>query len=374
MSGDITVSVGGGRLAGPLTGVSRYCRSVLRCWSHERPVGVDRIIVHSPRPISGADEFRAPWIVNANERSPLPPLVWENTVLPRRMRASGAHFAPSFTMPVRGHVPPTVLAVHDALQALRPGDFGRRGRYVALPLMRKSIGRAEILVTVSDAAKADIVDGFGVDPHRLHVVRGGVDDRFRRRPDFDIEKTQHRLEIGAAPYLLFVGKMSVRRNITGLIAAAGLLRKRGFPHWLVLAGHNTNKLPLDELARASNARIRYVEDIDDDGLVDLYNGADVFVQAPFHETYSLPLVEAMACGTPTITSGQPALREIGGTAPIFLDETTPLAIADALESLLNDPGRRAAASTAGLERARSFGWTSQATTIASLLVEASRLR
>lgn len=306
-----------------------------------------------------------------DENSRLPPLVWENVVLPRRIRRADVLLSSSFTMPVLAPTPPTVLLVYDALQALRPTDFGARGRLV-FPFMRASIRRADIIVTISEAARDDIVRGFGVDPARLEIVPGGVDEQFRPLADPDADRVRRAVGLDERPYLLFVGKLSKRRNVPAIIEAAGMLRKRGFPHVLVLAGYNTTGLPLTDLAQRAGAELVHVEGVGDDLLVDLYNGADVFVQAPLHETYSLPLIEAMACGTPAVTSGEPALREIGGDAATYIEEPTPTAIANAIGSLLNDAARRAESRQIGLHRASSLRWPQRAAALAALCVRASQ--
>ena len=368
---NIELAINVSRLSDRLTGVARYVRSILDCWASEAPRGIDQIVMHSPRPVTDANELRTPWMRFHEGKSSLPPLLWENTVLPAHARSANVLFAPSFTMPVLAPTPPTVLLVYDALQALRPNDFGARGR-VALPLMRASIRRADVLVTISEAAKSDIVEGFGVDPSQLHIVPGGIDSRFKSIDEFDSERLRRALGLGTNPYLVFVGKLSTRRNIPALISAAGILRARGFPHTLVLAGYNTTGLPIAALAADAEAEVVHVEGISDDLLVELYNGADVFVQAPDHESFSLPLLEAMACGTPTITSDGPGMREIGGQAPIYVDENTPQAIASAVESLLANDERRVAAIDNGLVHVRSFGWNDSAARLAELCVIASQ--
>ena len=367
------LSVSAARLSGPLTGVARYIGEILRCWALQAPVGIDRIVVHSPRPITEASEIARPWIDVDDRRSRLPPIAWENAVLPIQMRRADAFLASSFTMPVFASTPPSVLLVYDALQALRPGDFSATARYVRGPFMRASIRRANILVTISEAAKTDIVNGFGVDPERLHIVPGGVGNHFRPLDNFDRVQLGRMLGIADKPYILFVGKLSTRRNIPEIIAAAGLLRKRGYPHTLLLVGYNTMNLPILGLAQAAGADAVHIEGVSDSLLVDLYNGADLFVQAPIHETYSLPLIEAMACGTPAVTSDAPGLREIGGTAPYYLEETTPQAIAGAVQELLGDASRRAGARQAGLDRAVSFRWQQRATRLAELCVLATQV-
>jgi glycosyltransferase involved in cell wall biosynthesis len=253
----------------------------------------------------------------------------------------------------------------DALQALRAADFGRRGRYLDLPLMRASARRADLVFTISEKAATDVQRSFGIHDDRLVVVLPGVDtSRFRCRPAEDPDALRAQLGFGSEPLLLFVGKHSRRRNVPTIIEAAGIARARGLPHRLVLVGPNQLDLPLEDIARRTGALVTHLADIDDTTLVDLYNMSDVFVQLPEDEPFSLPLLEAMACGTPVITLDGPALREIGGDAVSYVPAADAGLLANALEELAGDAERRSQLATAGLHRAARFSWRSVADSLA----------
>lgn len=353
----LRVAVDGRRLLGVQTGVARYQRAVLGRWSRCVPDGVAVVEVHAPGSVDFDGIAATPWLERRDVPSRLPPLAWENMVLPARVRGADALWCPTFTVPLLRRTPPTVLVMFDALQALRAADFGRRGRYVDLPLMRASVRRADLVFTISEKAAADVQRAFGVRDDRLVVVLPGVDtDRFRRRPPGDPDGLRVRLGLGAEPLLLFVGKHSRRRHVPEIITAAGLARARGLPHRLVLVGPNQLGLPLGDLAREAGALVTHLEGIDDATLVDLYNLADVFVQLPEDEPFSLPLLEAMACGTPAITLDGPAIREIGGDAVCYLPAVDATALAETILALVGDAERRAHLGAAGTERAARFSW------------------
>lgn len=367
----VRVAVNAHRLTGLQAGVARYLGSLLACWAEERPPGIDAFELHTPRPLpDGAP--RAPWIEPRLSASALPPLLWENLVLPRRIRACDVLLAPSYTLPLRGRRRPAVLVLFDALHAVRPDDFGWRGRAILLPLVRASARRAEIVFTISRTSRDDIVREFGLPPERVRIAVPGPDPRFRPLPESDRSLLRGRAGIGREPYLLFVGKFSRRRNVPLLIRAAGEIARRGHPHRLVLAGYNHLDLPLDRLAAEAGARLTYLEAVPDDLLAGLYNEADVFIQAAEFEPFSLPLLEAMACGTPVVTVANSGMLEIGGDAVRYIDRPDAGHLADAVCALLEDPALRARVGAAGRRRAAEFSWEEPARQVSAALVELAR--
>ncbi|MGH6999474.1 MAG: glycosyltransferase, partial [Phenylobacterium sp.] len=216
----------------------------------------------------------------------------------------------------------------------------------------------------------DIVEAFGVDPSRIRLVPGGVGPPFRPRPDLDGDWVRATVGIGPGPFLLCVGKLSKRRNIAALITAAGSLTRQGFPHGLVLVGTNYLGLPIADLARSAGARVAHLEYVPDELLVGLYNEADLLVQAAVYEPFSLPVLEAMACGLPVVASASPGLRATAGAVARYAEDVSATGLAASIAGALGDRSFRSEAAGAGPRRAAEFSWAAQATRMAACLVEA----
>ena len=163
------------------------------------------------------------------------------------------------------------------------------------------------------------------------------------------------------PYIVFVGKLSTRRNIPVLIEAfAKVKRRTRIPHALLFVGPNHMGLPLDDLVRRHGMQ---GDVIHTDGrfashaeVPPIYGSADLYVNASSYEGFSMTLVEALSCGTPVVTVNRAALAEIAAGAAEFVDEPAPDAVADAIERVLTDADLRKSLSERGYRRADAFRW------------------
>jgi glycosyltransferase involved in cell wall biosynthesis len=281
-----------------------------------------------------------------------PPL----TMLSRRLRGLDVVHAPSLAVPPRAGVP-LVVTVHDAGFLEYPDAFTRRGRRFHQQGLRAAVARADRIITVSRAAADEIVHHTGVDGDRLRVIPNGVD--LTVVASADVERVRHDLQLGDAPYVLWVGTQEPRKNVALLVRSfAEAVTRERLPHALVLAG-TPGWLHTEASAMAGAAdlgdRLRVLGPVDDRDLFALYSGAALFALPSRHEGFGLPVLEAMAQGTPVICTDAPALVEVaGGAAAIVAPD--PDAWADALGSLLRDDDRRRALAHAGRARARELTW------------------
>lgn len=281
-----------------------------------------------------------------------------------RIRPDIYHF-PHFDLPV-GAPWRSVVTVHDVTPYVFPGFFtGRlwwlRRWYFWLSTARAV--RAASAVVVPSAASANELERlFPIKRSRLHVVHEGVPEPFARRRSLkDVEDVRTRFGLQTR-YFLYVGVDRPHKNLRALLTAyasvASIVEQD-----LVLVGHRTGRTE-DLLALAKqlgvDGRVRWVGYITDDDLACVYGGADAFVLCSLFEGFGLPVVEAMACGTPVIASENTAAGEMGGDAALLVDPKSLRSIADALVALGTDPGRREQLSQRALERARRFTWASAA--------------
>ena len=247
--------------------------------------------------------------------------------LPRllaRLRPSLAHFV--HALPLRCPVP-AVLTVQDLSWERDPSVFGRWDLVTFKVFVRRSVKRAQHVFAISERTKRDLVELYGTPEDKVTVTPLAPDPDFRPAEAHD-------------SFLLFVSAIEPRKQPLDAIDAANAVGRK-----LVVVGPTKD----DELAaelRRRGADVRgYVPK---DELVRLYQSAACLVFPSRYEGFGLPVVEAMACGTPVVAAPEPALQEVAGDAAIFADD-----LAEGVRRALADRERLSAA---GLERAKAFSW------------------
>ncbi|MGE5273838.1 MAG: glycosyltransferase family 4 protein [Verrucomicrobiota bacterium] len=253
-------------------------------------------------------------------------MAWSLPRLLRRLRPDLAHF--QHALPLRCPCP-AVVTVHDLSFEHDPEAMGRRDRLVFRRVVPRAARRARRVIAVSERTKRDLVDRYGTPPEKITVTPHGVDPAFGPG------------EVAGGGYLLYVGAVQARKDP---LAAARAAAEVGLP--LVVAGPERESALARELEGLGVDLRGYVEK---DELANLYRGAAALVLPSRYEGFGLPVLEAMACGTPVVASDDPALREVAGDAAVYADGD----LAGAIRTALAERDRLVAA---GLERARAFSW------------------
>jgi len=271
--------------------------------------------------------------------------------LPRalgRLRADLVHtqYALSLRCPC-----PTVVTIHDLSFEDEDAELmGRRDRWIFRRVVPRAARGAARVLTVSERTKRDIVDRYGVPPERVVVTPNGVD------PAFGPGRDEPRSTVSQAPYALTVGAIQPRKNQLAALSAA---RKAGLE--LVVVGPVKDERVAAEL-RAGGARLEGYVPVE--RLAELYRGAACLVQSSRFEGFGLPVVEAMASGTPVVVVPDPALVEVAGDAAVVVDEAR---LADGIRQAVAESERLRAA---GLARASTFSWERTADATVRVYLEA----
>jgi glycosyltransferase involved in cell wall biosynthesis len=287
----------------------------------------------------------------------------EQVAIPIDVRREGIELfhAPHYVLPPL--TPCTsVVTIHDCIHLRFPQYLpSRLGYAYARAQMWSATHRAARVMTVSEASKRDILRYFRVADSRIDVIYNAIDDRFWQPPDpeeIDLVRQRYRLD---APFVLYAGNIKPHKNLERLIEAFHVLRQSTEFRdvQLLIIGDEISKYAT--LRRAVHRHklhkhVRFFGFVPDRTLAALYRLANVFVFPSLYEGFGLPPLEAMASGTPVITSNVSSLPEVVGDAAVMIDPYEPAAIADAMRRVLTDAELRADLKRRGFARAREFSW------------------
>ena len=284
-------------------------------------------------------------------------ILYEQWGLRRRLDGFDLLHAPGYVAPSRLPIP-VVLTIYDLVALVRPElakwtnvlHYRRR-------MPRAARAAARIIVPLECVAR-QVVEHLGVDRERVRVVPLGVDKRLGppSQDECSRVRTRHRLP---ERFLLFVGNIEPKKNLDTLLRAYALLRAEGLPHGLVIAGkrgwkcRRTLHLPRELGIEDS---VRFLGYVAEEDVAGLYGSTDLFVFPSLVEGFGLPPLEAMACGTPVLTSDAEALLETTGDAAEHTPAADPERLAETIRRVLGDSALRERLRAAGFRRAAELTW------------------
>jgi glycosyltransferase involved in cell wall biosynthesis len=341
------------------TGVGYYTEHLLQHLAAEIEHSGDEIVVISNQPIETASPLPRHVRVHDRHRFPLR-IGWMQTLAARvldEVQPDVAHFTNGM-LPWRARVP-TVVTIHDMSLRLYPQCHPLRRRLINRPLLAVAARQARAIVTVSNSARRDMLRLHRLDPARVTVVYEAAGPMFAPVTDRALlgsVRVRYRLP---ERFVLYVGTIEPRKNLPRLMEAFSAARGAGAPQELVCTGPygwlsrnlaaTIEKLGLSRVVRF----IGYVPMAD---LPSIYNLSDFLVFPSLYEGFGLPVVEAMACGTPVITSSTSSLGEIASAAALTIDPEDTCALAEAIDRLARSSALRRNLAERGLNRARAFSW------------------
>ena len=277
--------------------------------------------------------------------------LWEQLELPRYARR-GLLINLCNTGPVLS--PHQMVTIHDAGFMAMPESYSRSFRTWYRLLLRRLGRTADVIVTVSDFSRTELIERLSISPARLHVIRHGR-EHFERLTADDTVITRHHLE--QRPFLLAVSSRSPRKNFAAIVKAMSGPKLRGIK--IVIAGGANPRVFGDEPERMPE-HVHHLGYVTDEELKSLYRHAMAIIYPSLYEGFGLPPLEAMACGCPVIVSDIPPHHEVCGDAAIYCDPLSPDDIAEKIALVMNDPELRRQMQASGFEQARTFSWRQSA--------------
>lgn len=249
-----------------------------------------------------------------------------------------------------------VVTIHGCAATRLPPHLHQQLPRRALIKYRYLLRRVAAIITVSEASRQDILETFRVPPERVTVIYNGIADAFHR---YALTQQPIIRPAGERPFILAVGATIPKKNLVGILQALAILKARGLPHRLIHVGPRDwgyDAIMRQVMSHGLQCDVEFKGRVSMDELIRYYAQADVFVFPSFHEGFGMPILEAMACGCPVVTSNCYAMPEVAGDAALLVDPHDSAQIADAIERLLTDEPLRRSFIEKGRRRAQLFCW------------------
>jgi glycosyltransferase involved in cell wall biosynthesis len=349
----LRLAVDGSGLTRPRAGVGVYTREILRALNVDRPDC--RFTVYVPPDVHASSVSPAV----AYRALPSTPLIGRHVQWPARIRRlhPDAYFGAVGALPLGNVGCPSVITVHDLAIYRNPAWFPSRQPLSTRLVIPRSLARADVVVAVSKNTAQDVEDLFGVPPSQISVVPHGVSHVFRPMSREDLALARARLQLPER-FILFVGTIEPRKNLTTLLEAWAMLRDR--PDLVIVGAWGWLYESVKERIGRLGPGVHHIQGLDPAELPAVYNLARVLAHPAWYEGFGFPPLEAMACGTPVVVSDRASLPELVGEAGLIAPADDAEAWRKALEKVIGDSDLAADLKRRGILRAAQFSWSRSA--------------
>ena len=338
-------------------GIGRYVANLSQALSQIAP-DLDLALLHDP----SATSTRLTLPKLPRMACPASPFsIQQQWIVPRILHQAQAklYHSPYYLMPYWPGVP-SVVTCYDLIPLIYPEYYTASQRLAYRLAHYLALRAACAVLAISEATKADLTRIFHLDPQRVLVTPLAADASFAPRSRTQVAALCRKYALPER-YVLYLGINKPHKNLVGLVQAWQIaMATHQIPNTkLVIAGPWDERYPeAQQLARELNLQeqIVFAGAVEENDLPALYTGADLFVFPSRYEGFGLPVLEAMACGTPVICSNTSSLPEVAGEAALLVDLHQPHALAQAIVRVLQDQALRQSLQEQGLEQAARFSW------------------
>lgn len=295
------------------------------------------------------------------------PFLWSRIFFPLALmidKKPDVFFAPAHYLPP--FVPcPSVVTIHDLAYEYFPEEFLKTDLYKLQNWTKDAVKKAVKVIAVSNNTKADVLKSYGVPDNKVKVIYNGLSNR--------LQETSNKKQTNFK-FILYVGTLQPRKNITGLIEAFNLLIQEKPEYKLVIAGKK-GWLYDEIFQKVKDLKLKdkviFTGYVSDSKLINLYQNASVLVLPSLYEGFGLPILEAMSFGCPVATSNVSSLTEIGGDACLYFDPNDKIEIKNKIARLLDNEALKNELIAKGRERIKQFSWHKCGKKTLEILIESS---
>jgi glycosyltransferase involved in cell wall biosynthesis len=350
-------------------GIGRYARGLITTLAELDSKNHYTLLATTDAPLEGFKFFQS--LPNFSHKIyPLPErwltIGWHRFYLPIPVEwftgALDLFHSPNFILPPV-HRAKTLLTVHDLSFIRHPQGAVDSLRKWLNRVVPRSLARADHILADSQSTKNDLVEIFNIDPENITVVGAGVEERFQPITDpLKLEAVRRRYHLPPEKFILGLGTLEPRKNFTGLIEAYAQSPVRETHHLVIGGGKGWLYDDIFTTAETSPVadRIHLIGFVADDDLPTLYSLADVFAFPSHYEGFGIPVIEAMACGTPVVCANNSCLPEVAGQSALQITATDTSALSEALYCMVVDSSLREQAIKEGFIQAQKFTWPAAA--------------
>lgn len=346
-----------------MSGIGTYIQHLMAQGIYDVAIGDEKQIRRYDKTVK-VIQFNAP-IYGLKEQ-----LRYPNTLI-REAGVNIMHF-PHYNVPI-SYKGDYVVTVHDLTHLVFPQFLGNRIKYFyAKFIMANALKRAKHVFTVSEYSKKDIIRFFNVPNKKISITSNAVDEDFRVKSLSEIDYLYDKFNISKEKkLLLYVGNLKPHKNLETLLKSFQIINRSRDDLELILVGKAFKGVNLHkrEIDLEISEKVIHTGLVSKQELVDLYNLADLFIFPSLYEGFGIPLLEAMACGTPVIAANNSSIPEVVGMAATLFDGKNEVELSRLIDELLEDDKKRFDLIRYGNEQYKLFSWRKTQDTIKTVLSE-----